>query len=139
MAKRGARASADDPTSGPCPCGSGLPYADCCGPVHRGVSAAATAEALMRSRYSAFAVGDAAHLLRTWHSTTRPSRLELDPGTRWTRLEVLDTGRGGLFDTEGTVRFRAHYREAGRPGTVAEHSRFVREDGRWVYLDAHPD
>ncbi|MET8908694.1 YchJ family protein [Micromonospora sp. NPDC004551] len=138
MAKRGARRSAADPTSGPCPCGSGLPYADCCGPVHRGVSAAATAEALMRSRYSAFAVGDADHLLRTWHSTTRPPRLRLDPGTRWTRLEVLDTDRGGLFDTEGTVRFRAHYREAGRPGTMAEHSRFVREDGRWVYLDALP-
>ncbi|WP_433309924.1 YchJ family protein [Micromonospora chersina] len=138
MAKRGARRSAADPTEGPCPCGSGLPYADCCGPIHRGVAAAATAEALMRSRYSAFAVGDADYLLRSWHSTTRPPRLGLDPGTRWTRLEVLDTDRGGLFDTEGTVAFRAHYREAGRPGTVAEHSRFVREGGRWVYLDALP-
>ncbi|MET8837053.1 YchJ family metal-binding protein [Micromonospora sp. NPDC004540] len=139
MAKRGARRSAADPTSGACPCGSALPYPDCCGPIHRGASAAATAEALMRSRYSAFAVGDAEHLLHSWHSTTRPPRLRLDPGTRWTRLEVLDTDRGGLFDTEGTVRFRAHYREAGRPGTVAEHSRFVREDGRWVYMDALPD
>ena len=138
MAKRGARRSAADPNSGPCPCGSGLPYPDCCGPIHRGVSAAATAEALMRSRYSAFAMGDADHLLRSWHSRTRPARLPLDPGIRWTRLEVLETDRGGLFDAEGTVRFRAHYREAGRPGTVAEHSRFVREDGRWVYLDALP-
>ncbi|MFI2651317.1 YchJ family protein [Micromonospora fulviviridis] len=138
MAKRGARRSAADPTSGPCPCGSGLPYADCCGPIHRGVSAAATAEALMRSRYSAFAVGDADYLLRSWHPGTRPPRLALEPGTRWTRLEVLETDRGGLFDAEGTVRFRAHYREGGRPGTVAEHSRFVREDGRWVYLDALP-
>lgn len=93
----------------------------------------------MRSRYSAFAVGDADYLLRSWHSRTRPARLRLDPGTRWTGLEILDTDRGGLFDTAGTVVFRAHYREAGRPGSLTEHSRFVREDGRWVYLDAGPD
>ncbi|PWU52178.1 hypothetical protein DLE60_31685, partial [Micromonospora globispora] len=67
---------------------------------------------------------------------TRPARLRLDPGQRWTRLEILDTDRGGLFDTAGTVAFRAHYRESGRPGALEEQSRFVREDGRWVYLDA---
>ncbi|MEV0428616.1 YchJ family metal-binding protein [Micromonospora sp. NPDC050495] len=138
MAKRGARRSAADEIQ-PCPCGTGLPYADCCAPAHRGASAAATAEALMRSRYSAFAVGDADYLLRSWHSRTRPARLRLDPGTRWTGLEILETDRGGLFDTAGTVAFRAHYREAGRPGSLTEHSRFVREDGRWVYLDARPD
>ncbi|GAA4574696.1 YchJ family metal-binding protein [Micromonospora coerulea] len=138
MAKRGARRSAADETL-PCPCGSGLPYADCCRPVHRGEAAAATAEALMRSRFSAFAVGDADYLLRSWHSSTRPARLHLDPSLRWTRLEILGTDRGGLLDSEGTVEFRAHYREAGRPGTLAEHSRFVREDARWVYLDALPE
>ncbi|MFE9689457.1 YchJ family protein [Micromonospora sp. NPDC005806] len=138
MAKRGARRSAAEENRA-CLCGSGLPYADCCGPVHRGASTAATAEALMRSRYSAFAVGDADYLLRSWHSATRPARLRLDPATRWTRLEILGADRGGLFDTTGTVAFRAHYREAGRPGTLEERSRFVREDGRWVYLDALPD
>jgi SEC-C motif domain protein len=138
VAKRGAgRSAAED--SRPCPCGSGRPYADCCGPIHRGTSTAATAEALMRSRYSAFALGDSDHLLRSWHSATRPARLRLDPGTRWTGLEILDTERGGVFDTTGTVTFRAHYREAGRPGTVQERSRFRHEDGRWVYLDALPD
>nr|WP_197698187.1 YchJ family metal-binding protein [Micromonospora viridifaciens] len=139
VARRDAGRGAAVRASGACPCGTGAPYADCCGPIHRGASTAATAEALMRSRFSAFAVGDADHLLRSWHSSTRPARLRLDPALRWTRLEILDTDRGGLFDTAGTVRFRAHYREAGRPGTLAEHSRFVREDGRWVYLDAAPD
>lgn len=138
VAKRGARRSAADQTTGACPCGSGLPYADCCAPVHRGESTAATAEALMRSRFSAFAVGDVDYLVRSWHSATRPARLRLDPGQRWTRLEILGTDRGGLFDSEGTVEFRAHYREAGRPGMLDERSRFVREDGRWVYLDALP-
>ncbi|SCL31210.1 SEC-C motif-containing protein [Micromonospora rhizosphaerae] len=139
MTKRGARRSAAEDPNLPCPCGSGLPYAQCCGPLHRGESTAATAEALMRSRFSAFAVGDADYLLRSWHSSTRPARLRLDPGQRWTGLEILGTDRGGLFDTAGTVRFRAHYREAGRPGVQEEHSRFVREDGRWVYLDAVPE
>ncbi|MFU8854650.1 YchJ family protein [Micromonospora sp. SL1-18] len=139
MAKRGAGRGAAERASGGCPCGSGLPYADCCGPIHRGTATAATAEALMRSRFSAFAVGDADHLLRSWHPSTRPARLRLDPGLRWTRLEILGSDRGGLFDTAGTVRFRAHYREAGRPGTLEEHSRFVREGGGWVYLDAVPE
>ncbi len=93
----------------------------------------------MRSRFSAFALGDAAYLRHSWHSTTRPGRLELDPGTRWTRLEIVETGQGGLFDSAGTVRFRAHYREGGQAGVLAEHSRFAREDGRWVYLDALPE
>lgn len=95
-----------------------------------------TAEQLMRSRFSAFAVGDAAYLLRTWHSTTRPARLALDPGQRWTRLEVLSSEQGGLFDTTGAVEFKAHYRESGRPDTVHEHSRFVRDNGEWTYLGA---
>ena len=139
MARRGAGRGAAERASGACPCGAGLPYAECCGPIHRGAATAATAEALMRSRFSAFAVGDADYLLHSWHSSTRPARLRPDPGLRWLRLAVLGGDRGGLFDTTGTVRFRAHYREAGRPGTLEEHSRFVREDGRWVYLDATPD
>ncbi|WP_243710595.1 YchJ family protein [Micromonospora sp. KC213] len=140
MARRGPRRGvSDDDPDRPCPCGCGLPYADCCGPVHRGQGTAGTAEALMRSRYSAFAVGDVDYLLRSWHPSTRPARLRLDPAQRWTRLEIVDTERGGLFDSTGTVEFRAHYRQAGRPGTVDERSRFVRSGGRWVYLDALPE
>lgn len=88
----------------------------------------------MRARYSAFAVQDTGYLLRSWHSSARPGRLELDPEQEWTRLAVLETSQGGLFDTSGTVRFRALYRTGGRRGVLDEESRFVREDGSWVYL-----
>jgi SEC-C motif-containing protein len=88
----------------------------------------------MRSRYSAFALGNVDYLLGTWHPDTRPRTVRLDPQQRWTRLAVLETDGGGLFDTVATVRFRAMYARAGRRGVLAETSRFVREDGRWVYL-----
>ncbi|GAA3771088.1 YchJ family metal-binding protein [Plantactinospora mayteni] len=136
MAKRKTRRAGGDGTGRPCPCGSGPAYEECCGALHQGRTVAATAEALMRSRFSAYAVGDTGYLLRTWHSRTRPARLALDPAHRWTRLDILDTDRGGLFDTTGTVEFRAHYRQSGHPGELHERSRFGREDGQWRYLDA---
>ena len=118
-----------------CPCGSGLPYAECCDRLHDGSTTAATAEQLMRSRYSAFAVGEAAYLLATWHPTTRPRTLDLDPAVRWTGLEVLATTGGTLLATEGTVEFRAHHVIDRVAGAQHENSRFVREGGRWLYLD----
>ncbi len=121
-----------------CPCGSGLPRAGCCGPLHDGTAAAGSAEQLMRSRYSAFALGDAAYLLATWDPATRPRTLDLDPGVRWTGLEVLATTGGGLFDAEGTVTFRAHARTGGEDHVQAEHSRFRPVAGRWVYVDGDP-
>jgi SEC-C motif-containing protein len=99
---------------------------------------AVTAESLMRSRFSAFAVNDAAYLLRTWHPATRPPRIGFDPQQRWLRLDVVGTTGGGLLDSEGTVEFRAHYSRHGQPGVQPEHSRFVRSDGLWVYLGALP-
>ncbi|MFB4293485.1 YchJ family protein [Nonomuraea sp. ATR24] len=119
-----------------CHCGLAAPYRDCCGRLHRGEGAAPTAESLMRSRFSAFAVGDEGYLLRTWHPATRPAGVGLDRRVRWTGLEILETTGGSVVHTEGTVRFRAHYRERGRAGTMEEHSRFVRVDGRWVYEGA---
>lgn len=119
-----------------CPCGSGETYGDCCNPLHAGERTAVTAERLMRSRFSAFAVGDVAYLLATWHSSTRPESLALDPGQRWIRLDVLATTGGGPFQESGTVEFRAHYRRDGRPGSMHELSTFTREDGRWRYLRA---
>jgi SEC-C motif-containing protein len=89
-----------------CPCGLGDDYESCCGQLHAGAPAP-TAESLMRSRYSAFAVGTAGYLLHTWHPSGRPRILSLDPALRWTRLAVLETRDGGLFDTTGTVQFRA--------------------------------
>lgn len=87
----------------------------------------------MRSRYTAYAVGDAAYLLSTWHATTRPRRLALDPRLRWSGLSVLST-RGGLLDTTGVVAFEARYDDEGHPGVLAETSSFVREGGRWYYV-----
>ncbi|WP_432590080.1 YchJ family metal-binding protein [Streptomyces sp. HD1123-B1] len=119
-----------------CPCGLPATYDDCCGRLHRGQARAATAEQLMRSRYSAFAVGDEAYLLRSWHPGTRPPRVVLETGTRWTGLEILGTTDGTAFHSTGTVEFRAHYAEGGRAGEMHENSRFSRHDGDWVYLDA---
>jgi len=119
-----------------CPCGLGEPYAACCGRFHDGSRNDTTAELLMRSRFSAFAVGDTAYLLRTWHPNTRPKRLRLDAGQEWTRLEILGRTGGGLLQAEGTVEFRAHYRYQGETGSLHENSRFRREGGQWQYVDA---
>ena len=87
----------------------------------------------MRSRFTAFAIDDAAYVLSSWHPKTRPPDVEPDPGLRWTALDIIDTSGGGLFDAEGIVEFRAHFRDGGRPGDMHERSRFVRHDGAWVY------
>jgi SEC-C motif-containing protein len=89
----------------------------------------------MRSRYSAFAVGDAGYLLDTWHPSTRPRTLDLDDDVRWTGLEVLATTGGSLLAAEGTVEFRAHYVRDRQSGAQHENSRFVRRDRQWRYLD----
>lgn len=88
----------------------------------------------MRSRYSAFVLLDVAHLLRTWHPSTRPARLELDPGVRWTGLQVLSTVKGGLFDATGEVSFEAHH----GPDGQRERSRFTKVAGDWRYVDGVP-
>jgi SEC-C motif-containing protein len=119
-----------------CPCGGGRPYAACCGPLHQG-EAAVTAGALMRSRYTAYVLRLDAYLLSTWHSSTRPSMLELadaaDAATRWLGLTVKAHRQQG--DT-AVVEFIARYRIGGASAQrLHETSRFVREDGRWYYLD----
>ena len=89
----------------------------------------------MRSRYSAFVLGRPDYLLATCHPTTRPASLDLDPAVRWTGLDVLATTGGGLLTAEGTVEFRAHSVVDRAAGAQHERSRFVRDDGRWRYLD----
>lgn len=122
-------------TSPPCPCGSGREYAACCGPFIVGAEFPPTAEALMRSRYSAFVHGAADYLLRTWHPETRPRRLELVSGQpKWSGLEVL----GWREDAEaGTaeVEFIARFKQVGRAGRLHEVSRFRRLAGAWLYVD----
>ncbi|WP_369598881.1 YchJ family protein [Arthrobacter sp.] len=98
-----------------------------------------TAEALMRSRFSAFAVGDASYLLHTWHPSTRPASLQLDADQQWYLLEILGTSAGGLFDSQGVVSFRAHYRSAANrklKDSLTETSSFVREGRQWLYVEA---
>ena len=121
-----------------CPCGRQdararpLAYAACCQPWHQG-QPAPDAEALMRSRYSAFARGDAAYLLATWHASTRPATLALAPGQRWLGLQVR---RHQPLDADhAEVEFVARSRVAGRGQRLHERSRFVREQGRWYYVD----
>ncbi|MEO3974639.1 YchJ family metal-binding protein [Streptomyces sp. CAU 1734] len=130
------RASADALTPlSPCPCGLPAAFGACCGRFHTGEAAAPSAELLMRSRYSAFVTHDTPYLLRTWHPSTRPPSLELDPGLRWSGLEIVDAVDGTAFHTTGTVTFRARYRHHGNRGELYEHSRFARDAGAWVYVD----
>lgn len=117
-----------------CPCDSGQPYGACCGPWHTGYAAgqqAPTPEALMRSRYSAYVLGLIDYLLATWHPSTSPGELELSP-VKWLGLEVRHAQATG---DAGVVEFVARYRENGRGVRLHEVSRFVREDGRWLYID----
>jgi len=118
-----------------CLCLSGDSYDECCAPFHRGESWPPTAERLMRSRYSAFALGDITYLLASWHPDTRPVSLELDPDLRWYRLAIVGRTAGGLLDTTGMVDFRAYWRATdGASGVQRENSRFARVERRWAYL-----
>jgi SEC-C motif-containing protein len=116
---------------GSCPCGAGVDYTACCGPLHAGEREATSAVELLRSRYVAYVVGDAAYLTRTWHPRTRPAVLDVAPDSRWTGLEVLRTDDGREGDPVGVVEFVAGH--ADEP--LHERSRFVRRAGRWVYVD----
>ncbi len=117
-----------------CPCGSGERFDGCCHPLLGG-EVAPSAERLMRSRYSAFVVGDARYLRQTWHPGTRPQRLELDAAQRWTGLEIVDAVGGGPEDRRGVVEFRAHWRHGRERGVLQERSRFIRQHDRWWYVD----
>ncbi len=115
-----------------CPCGTGLTYAQCCGRYHHG-DTAPTAEALMRSRFSAFVTEDADYLLRTWDPETRPEQLSLtDSPVRFYRLDILDVQDGGPLDQTGVVEFEAFYKGE-ISGSQRERSTFLRSNGRWVY------
>ena len=115
-----------------CPCGLGLSFGECCGKYHGG-KPAPTAEALMRSRFSAFVTGDEDYLLRTWDPETRPERLHLeDNGIHFYRLDIIDTVDGGPLDDTGIVEFEAFYKGAAA-GSQRERSQFRRTQCQWVY------
>ena len=122
----------------PCPCGrlnrnhQPLAYRQCCGQYHQG-QPAPDAEALMRSRYSAFVLGLVDYLRATWHPSTCPADLALEPGVKWLGLEVRQHRQADT--THAEVEFVARSRVAGRGQRLHERSRFVREQGCWLYVD----
>lgn len=118
--------------SSSCPCG-GSDYAGCCGRYHGGIPAP-DAGTLMRSRYSAYVLKLEAYLLATWHPSTRPATLELAAdNAKWLGLEVKRHVQESA--DRATVEFVARYKIGGRAHRLHEISRFVREEGRWFYLD----
>jgi len=128
----------------PCPCG-GFLYASCCAPLHRGERQAATAEQLMRSRCSAYALGEVEYLLGTEPSAVPLARRRRELADsigqlRWQRLQILAVTAGGPHDLSGTVTFEAHYLAAGQLGVMRECSLFGRAGnilaGGWLYLEA---
>jgi SEC-C motif-containing protein len=123
----------------PCPCGSGETYRACCGPRHSGLKPAETAEQLMRSRYSAYVLGNANYLVATRHPEFREAN-EMQGiqstlrGLRWKSLEIVSAS-GGPGDSEGSVEFRAAYTVNLKPQMMHERSSFRHENGRWYYCD----
>ena len=118
---------------GPCPCGSLKTYERCCQRWHDGETPG-DAEALMRSRYTAFVLKLEDYLLATWHPRTRPPSLLIEQSPRrWLGLKVLR--HEAETAEKAIVAFIALYKASGRTHEISEVSRFVREDGRWLYVD----
>lgn len=123
-----------------CPCGSGLAYAKCCGPLIDKGKPAKTAEALMRSRYTAYTLANVDHLRRTLRESDRGS-FDPDAALDWARradwksLEIVSCEAGGESDAHGIVEFVAHYEVDGHEQAHHERASFAREHGDWVFLD----
>jgi SEC-C motif-containing protein len=119
-----------------CLCGSGIEYQQCCELFHSDEKIPATAEALMRSRYTAYAMHNASYLQETWDTTKRPEKIDFSrEKIDWLRLEITDTKKGGIKDSKGVVSFKAFYRQDGEEHVMNEISRFTKINGRWFYLD----
>ncbi len=130
---------AKDYESHVCPCGSGIPYQDCCQPFLSQNQDAPTAEALMRSRYTAFALQDGNYLRYSWHPDNCPADIRLNADTTWLGLKIVDTVAGGRDDVTGQVEFIARSKNSGKASRLHEISRFCRNNGRWVYIDGKFD
>lgn len=121
-----------------CPCGSDTPLGECCQPIIEGDRSASTAEALMRSRYSAYVLGEIDYIVDTTHSEVSES-MDREEAQRWSSesewlgLTIHDTEDGQTGDDAGTVTFTAKYRYEGKVHTHRERSSFLREDGRWKF------
>lgn len=123
-----------------CPCKSGVLYNDCCSAYHDNSKLPDTAEQLMRSRYSAYALKLVDYLVETTHrdklrSSYRIKLVSTIHDIQWTNLVILKTSAGGPNDKAGKVAFEASYIEDGIEGTMREHSRFRKLAGKWLYYD----
>jgi SEC-C motif-containing protein len=125
-----------------CPCDPNNTYKTCCSIAHKNIKAVKTAHQLMRSRYSAFVMGNTEYLQRSHHSSKRPSKkeaLEIEQwskSVKWMELEIVQTTDGLENDLMGSVEFKAFYIENANEQVIHEHSRFCQENGHWVYMDA---
>ncbi len=123
-----------------CPCGSEISFADCCLPLIEGVRSADTAEALMRSRYSAHATKAFGHLFDTTLPAKREEGDKMETAAwskklDWERLEIRSVVDGGANDEKGTVEFVARYRKDGQASEHHEIAEFVKEEDRWYFKD----
>ncbi|MDW6003711.1 YchJ family metal-binding protein [Vibrio mangrovi] len=121
-----------------CPCGSQRHYKNCCQPIHHAPETAKLPAQLMRARYSAYALGLVDFIIATYHPSCQAEhdRQEIEHGihNHWTKLVVLQAENGSDSD-EGFVRFKAYFEQDGESYSLQERSRFVRENGRWYYID----
>ena len=117
-----------------------MDYSDCCAPFDNSLALPPTAQALMRSRFSAYCLQNAEYLLATWDEASRPKQLDF-AGDRqqWLKLEIIACQQGGANDHEGTVEFNAYFIEADRQFVLHEASRFSKKQDRWFYCDGIVD
>jgi SEC-C motif-containing protein len=125
----------EDYTEKLCPCGSSKNYVSCCKFLHDGLLKAATAEALMRSRYSAYVFKLRDYLLKTWHEDFRPKFLNFEKDLEWLSLEVIDREKGLEFDDEGYVEFKVFFKKAKKRSFMQEKSYFKKIASQWLYLN----
>jgi SEC-C motif-containing protein len=128
-------------TSKLCPCGSGLELAKCCQPFIQGKQKPATAEQLLRARYTAFTLAEVDYVLSTHHSRTRHEvkREEIEEwakGSEWIGLKIVQSEAGKESDNQGTILFCAQYRADDKDQDHWEQSYFEKENGEWRFLDA---
>lgn len=119
-----------------CPCGSENLYSECCGRFLSGAQKATTAELLMRSRFTAFALQNETYLLQSWDKNTRPEHIDFSQEQcEWQKLEIVMTKKGQANDAKGVVEFKAYYRSNDEDYVMNEISRFTKTAGAWHYLD----
>jgi len=119
-----------------CPCGSGRSFHDCCEPYLSG-EPIPDIETLLRARFSAYATANVNFIRQTWHPATRPARINLDnaESVKWLSLDIVRIERGSVEDQDGSIEFAAHYSVNGEEGDLHEISQFIREQGKWYYME----